>query len=369
MIRGAVFNFMRFISFIIANIKSYDKRCGGIIIQKGTRKRIFTMILAVIMLIPLNLVMTKIDSRTMIHAAEVEEESNLLVSDGNACCDGEYIYYSTLSVVYKVSLKTKKSEEVVSLKESNGIFDMSIHGDDIFCTYDAFYGSDGDADYYIYKLSKDGNVVTKMTRGQSPSVINDYIYYIKTKKITDEYGGVYSKSLGIYRMKLDGSEDTCILKGDFQRCVAYGDKIYFSTAKEFCQMDIDGSNQIALTDETFTWKGIRNDYVYWYDYKTSSIYRKNVTTLKKYTIVKDTEFAFTIDKESIYYYKNGYLYKANLNGKGSTKLSKIAGLVDVKVYGDYIYAEAHNGGGYAFYYIMDIDGKNKKLVRKAGLAG
>ncbi|HEX3022740.1 MAG TPA: DUF5050 domain-containing protein [Lachnospiraceae bacterium] len=320
------------------------------------------------MLIPYNLFGAGFDSNTMIHAAEVEEESNLLVGDGNACCDGEYIYYSTLSVVYKVSLNTKKSEEVVSLKESNGISDMSIHGDDIYCTYDAFYGSDGDADYYIYKLSKDGNVVTKMARGQSPSVINDYIYYIKTKKITDEYG-VYSKSLGIYRMKLDGSEDTCILKGNFYRCVAYGDKIYFSTEKEFCQMDIDGANQVALTDETFTWKGIGTDYVYWYDYITSSICRKNVTTLKKSTVVKDTEFAFTIDRELIYYYKNGYLYKANLNGKGSTKLLKIAGVVDVKVFGDYFYVTTTDYVGYNLYYLVDKDGKHKKLVRKEALAG
>ncbi|HEX3076959.1 MAG TPA: DUF5050 domain-containing protein [Lachnospiraceae bacterium] len=365
MIRGVVFNFTRFINFIIANIESYDKRSGGIIIQKGTRKRIFTFILVVIMLIPFNLFGAGFDSNTMIYAAEVEE-SNLLVGDGTSCCDGEYIYYTELSEVYRLSLKTKKSEKVVSLKESNGIYGMSIHGEDIICTYDAFYGTDGN-DYYIYKLSKDGNVVTKMTRGHSPSVLNDYIYYIKTKKITQEYG-VYSKSLGIYRMKLDGSDDTCILKGNFYRCVAYGDKIYFSTEKEFCQMDIDGANQVALTDETFTWKGIGNDYVYWYDYITSSICRKNVTTLKKSTVVKDTEFAFTIDRELIYYYKNGYLYKANLNGKGSTKLLKIAGVVDVKVYGDYLYVTTTDYGN-NFYYLVDKDGKHKKLVRKEALAG
>lgn len=274
--------------------------------------------------------------------------------------DGTYLYYTAWYDIYKINLKTKKKTKVYSFKESNGLSDLSVYGDFIYCTYDISYGSECYT-YAIYQISKDGKELKKLSFGHSPSVSDDWIYYIKTKNVIDEYFQ-YSKSIGIYKMKLDGSEDICIKKGDFYNCLTNGDKIYYSTSEGFYQMDMNGKNSKFLMNETFPQKGIGNDNFYWYDSESSSILVKNANKPKYSKLLKDVDYAFTIDEDYMYYAKDNTLYKSDLTGKKSTKISKYFGdIYNMRVYGNYIFYKTIVED-YECYYLIDLSTKYHKRV-------
>ena len=227
----------------------------------------------------------------------------------SADTDGEYIYYTvhyagfdgTENHAFKRSIKTGK-ETAVKLGHS-----IRVYKDFILDVGTA--GSDV-IKHYISKTDKNGKR-KELAMGYSPILVGNSIYYIAEKKVKvydDRYTG---EPIGIYKMDINGKNKKPVKKGVTGQLGVSGKNIYYS--------DSFFENQ-----ETS---------------KTKVTFNKNEVKAGKY---KDGKWE----------------YKAILKHKS---VDDYSGIVAARVYGSKILVQI--GAGNFKIYIMDLNGKNKELIR------
>lgn len=247
--------------------------------------------------------------------------------------DGEYIYYSVYGAgingaetnAFKRNIKTGK-ETGIDLGHS------IIVGKDFILSEETGV-SVGRPDHHIYKTDKNGKR-KELVMGDSPILVGNSIYYIAEKKLKKDFYYV-AEPLGVYKMDINGKNKKLVKKGVTGQLGVSGKNIYYS-------------------DSSFENQETANK---WYNLKTRKL-EKNVIPSYLYDPISKTKVTFNKNEVKAGKYKDGkWEYKAILKHKS---VDDYSGIVAARVYGSKILVQI--GAGNFKIYIMDLNGKNKKLI-------
>lgn len=254
---------------------------------------------------------------------------------------GDWIYYTDNKeeALYKMKTdwtgKTKVAENFAS-----GY--MVIQEDTIYYS---------DMDGGISKVQTDGTGKANIVGMGKESIFGfevsgDWIYYS-------------TKPGSIYKIKTDGTEKTKIadigsFKGDMK---VSGEMIYYAAGISLFKMKTDGTEVIKLL-ENVVMLAVKGDWIY-YGEETEKGEYENIKRMKtdgteQSKLVKGTFTA--IDGDSLYYSKDDWLYRANLDGTAAEKMNQVKMWSILGIYGDYIYYGEYSGAAYR----VNLDGSNKK---------
>lgn len=257
--------------------------------------------------------------------------------------DGEYIYYSVYGAgingaetnAFKRNIKTGK-ETAIDLGHS------IIVGKDFILSEETGV-SVGRPDHHIYKTDKNGKR-KELVMGDSPILVGNSIYYIAEKKLKKEFYYV-AEPLGIYKMDINGKNKKLVKKGVKGQLGVSGKNIYYS-------------------DLSFEYQETASK---WYNLKTGKL-EKNVIPSYLYDPISKTKVTFNKSEVKAGKYKNGkWEYKTILKHKSA---EDYLGIDAVRVCGSKILVQISvNSSGNCKFYIMDLNGKNKKLIHTGYLAG
>ena len=257
--------------------------------------------------------------------------------------DGEYIYYSVYGAgingaetnAFKRNIKTGK-ETGIDLGHS------IIVGKDFILSEETGV-SVGRPDHHIYKTDKNGKR-KELVMGDSPILVGNSIYYIAEKKLKKDFYYV-AEPLGIYKMDINGKNKKLVKKGVKGQLGVSGKNIYYS-------------------DLSFEYQETASK---WYNLKTGKL-EKNVIPSYLYDPISKTKVTFNKSEVKAGKYKNGkWEYKTILKHKSA---EDYLGIDAVRVCGSKILVQISvNSSGNCKFYIMDLNGKNKKLIHTGYLAG
>jgi len=157
-------------------------------------------------------------------------------------CDGGGPLY-----VYNTSNKSRKQLSKDKCSE------LSVKGRYVYCTVNKYNGSDA-RNRYIYRIAKNGKTSKKLADGYNPVVIGKYIYYVAVKKEyadwTDSY--IDGRSIGIYRMNLDGSNKKFLCNMSGQLIAGNNRLIVYSSSNAY-SISLNGKRikRIRLSKSVF----------------------------------------------------------------------------------------------------------------------
>ena len=263
-----------------------------------------------------------------------------------ASSDGKNIYYSINSGSFKkskyntIKRNLKTGIEVGALKGKK----YSYYGFDSIKLYKNYFlgvRTNGSNPVWrsIYKVTKDGKV-KELAIGRSPVVSGNSIYYIAEK--VQKYGD--SKTLGIYTMDIDGGHKKQVKKGEYYTLGLSGKELYYSRAKY-------AGEQLNIK---------------WFDFKTGKE-EKNVVLSQLYDANTRTKLAFNNKELRAGAYKDGkWEYKTILKVKKAD--DNYMGIAQVRLCGGKVLLQI-NGEAASKIYMIDLDGKHKKLLKEFILVG
>lgn len=199
---------------------------------------------------------------------------------GNLCRSGKYVYYNIYNKLYRFDTTTRKTKLVKKLKG----FSMSainIYKGKFYMTVNKYMGT-AYTEEYIYRMNKNGSGLKKLAKGRNCMVVDDAVYYIKTK-IDKKYDG--DISVAICKMKLNGSgKKTLWNQGEiWGGMYVSGGRIYFSSGEKIYSMKKDGSDCIVDYEpgSNRSLLGSAGGYYYYIDRGSYNnyVYRKKVSIL------------------------------------------------------------------------------------------
>ena len=263
-----------------------------------------------------------------------------------ASSDGKNIYYSINSGSFKkskyntIKRNLKTGIEVGALKGKK----YSYYGFDSIKLYKNYFlgvRTNGSNPVWrsIYKVTKDGKV-KELAIGRSPVVSGNSIYYIAEK--VQKYGD--SKTLGIYTMDMDGGHKKQVKKGEYYTLGLSGKELYYARAKY-------AGEQLNIK---------------WFDFKTGKD-EKNVVLSQLYDANTRTKLVFNNKELRAGAYKDGkWEYKTILKVKKAD--DNYMGIAQVRLCGSKVLVQI-NGEAASKIYMIDLDGKHKKLLKEFILVG
>ena len=263
-----------------------------------------------------------------------------------AYSDGKNIYYSINSGSFKKSKYNTIKRNITTGKET-GVLKGKKYGyygfDSLKLYKNYFLGvrTNGSNPVWrsIYKVTKDGKV-EELAIGRSPVVSGNSIYYIAEK--VQKYGD--SKTLGIYKMDMDGGHKKPVKKGKYYTLGLSGENMYYSRAK--------------YAGEKLNTK--------WFDFKTGKE-EKKVVLSQLYDASTKTKLVFSNKELRAGTYKDGkWEYKTILTVKKVD--DNYMGIVQVRLCGSKALVQI-NDEAVSKIYMIDLDGKNKELLKEFILVG
>lgn len=263
-----------------------------------------------------------------------------------ASSDGKNIYYSINSGSFKKSKYNTIKRNITTGKET-GVLKGKKYGyygfDSLKLYKNYFLGvrTNGSNPVWrsIYKVTKDGKV-EELAIGHSPVVSGNSIYYIAEK--VQKYGD--SKTLGIYKMDMDGGHKKPVKKGKYYTLGLSGKELYYSRAK--------------YAGEKLNTK--------WFDFKTGKE-EKKVVLSQLYDASTKTKLVFSNKELRAGTYKDGkWEYKTILTVKKVD--DNYMGIVQVRLCGSKALVQI-NDEAVSKIYMIDLDGKNKELLKEFILVG
>jgi len=263
-----------------------------------------------------------------------------------ASSDGKNIYYSINSGSFKKSKYNTIKRNITTGKET-GVLKGKKYGyygfDSLKLYKNYFLGvrTNGSNPVWrsIYKVTKDGKV-EELAIGHSPVVSGNSIYYIAEK--VQKYGD--SKTLGIYTMDMDGGHKKPVKKGKYYTLGLSGENMYYSRAK--------------YAGEKLNTK--------WFDFKTGKE-EKKVVLSQLYDASTKTKLVFSNKELRAGTYKDGkWEYKTILTVKKVD--DNYMGIVQVRLCGSKALVQI-NDEAVSKIYMIDLDGKNKELLKEFILVG
>ena len=263
-----------------------------------------------------------------------------------ASSDEKNIYYSINSGSFKKSKYNTIKRDITTGKETGALKGKKYgyYGFDSLKLYKNYFlgvRTNGSNPVWrsIYKVTKDGKV-KELAIGRSPVVSGNLIYYIAEK--VQKYGD--SKTLGIYKMDMDGGHKKPVKKGMYYSLGLLDKVLYYSRAK--------------YAGEQLNTK--------WFDFKTGKD-EKNVVLSQLYDANTRTKLVFSNKELRAGVYKDGkWEYKTILKVKKAD--NNYMGIAQVRLCGGKVLLQI-NGEAASKIYMIDLDGKHKKLLKEFILVG
>lgn len=277
--------------------------------------------------------------------------NNYLSRDGGpfSCSDGTYLFIAGQDGIYKTNIKTHKTEKIVSVNQSNGIYCISKRGDYIYYVWDKAYGSD-ELDAYIYRVKKDGTNKKELLKGNGTYIVGDIMYYYdydNNQECKLNLNTLESQAVEVGKAILTVSSSSVYRKND-----------YVTQEPYYKVTDIIVSGYDAIYDNYFYYVGNTGKDSYY-------IYRQKSTGKDKSKVVdKMSSTAFSIYDGYLYYINNNNLYRINLKTQKTSAVCKIEKNVsNISVYKNCIYYSVWVENTLKIEeYIMNLDGTMKKKI-------
>lgn len=260
----------------------------------------------------------------------------------NEVSKGRYIYYSKLAGDLKrYDTKTGKKKVILSNSNTNGYFKLSIVGDNLYYVWDKYYGTDSSSGY-LYQLNLKTGKKKYLDCSNDYVIQNGWIYYKKNRlEKTPDY--IDTITVGLYKMKLDGSQKTKLysLQPYAMEMIGIGKNIlYFCTSgsdeSTYYQYDILNKKMIKTEEPKEVYHQFTGQDLYYstikvkqgntiYDIKKGKLYKKEkgkpevqypVSGVSKFTVFKDYIYVTAIvdyytEKDQAY---NIHTYCVNKDG-------------------------------------------------------
>ena len=264
--------------------------------------------------------------------------SRIIVTSSIADSDGEYIYYTIPNLVTKDMVFPMLKRNIKTGKETligNGFDSIKLYKDYLFCT--PYIDAIPEGDIYIYKVSKNGKK-EKFVKGFGMVAIGNTIYCrsYKSKR------GMEFEGSGIYKMDLKGKNKKLVKKDVLGKLGFSGKNIYYynrayDTGKVECFNLNTGKPE------------------------------NNVILSYLYDPASKTKVTYNTKEVKVGKYENGkWKYKTVFKGNENVEDACVCG-GKILIKANY-YDEA-KGNGFIKFYIMDLNGKNKKLLHEGEAVG
>jgi len=290
---------------------------------------------------------------------------------GLAATDGDWIYYSTNSGLYKTKCDGSNKIKLCDDKASFiNVYDDWVYynsGTDISSNFISTTG-------YLYKIKKDGSNRTLLVRdtAQFINIVDGWIYYCshdtlstnsmykikfdgssKTKLSDNFITGMYSEDNWIYytsrfnihsninksyRIKNDGTEKYELLNSNIEEMIAYNGWIYYLYNGNLYRIKVDGSKKSKiLTDVSkFSYINITGDWIFYCKAITPKIIDVN-------------------------YRAEGQLRKIKVDGGEDVNLTD-GNISNINVVGEWIFYTINNFDGNHRFYKIKTDGSNQQVL-------
>jgi hypothetical protein len=242
-------------------------------------------------------------------------------------------------IIFLVLTSSKEAESIALTNEKRGNSTGNISNE-------GFAAQDGQWIYYstesgLWKVTNDNKSNVKISEDKANyiNVIDGWIYYIN---LSDS---------NIYKLKSDGTEKTRILDDTVVTMDIVENTIYYSSNTKdinerplLYKMSLNGTNRLCLTpkNSNFIDNILVSDNKPYYIYRGSTLTKTNTDGTNKLFVSSDHVKHFCFSKNQIYYtasrtFQKSGLMVINPNGTNKKFLSKDVGSFNVQ--GDYIFYE------------------------------
>lgn len=275
-----------------------------------------------------------------------------IINKGLAAEQGDWIYYSNSSDDNKM-YKIKNDGTGKTKLTSTEAFYLNVYEDWIY------YLSNGT----VYRIRTNGTGLTK--------VITDNAKYIN---VVDNYLYYFNGSLGgIYRIKISNIESVEVtpelISNDitswdiFTEIAVHNGWIYYQNNSDnlaLYKVKVDGTNNTKINSVESRNLNLQGEFIY---YKEGTrLYRSNIYSTSKTQISYDSVDYINVSNGWIYYKNNSYngkLYKMKIDGTNKIKLSDDS-VRNINVVGEWIYYQSEQEA-YKLYRIK-TDGTSREQV-------
>lgn len=253
----------------------------------------------------------------------------------------------------------------------------------LFCEYDGRIYFANPNDYNkLYVMNSDCTDIKKLSDDSvaALNVCGKYIYYVKNNFNKSTIGMVFRGQLfGLYRCNLDGSNSKMLYKDRSGSAALCGNTIYYQhyddeTALTLYKVGIDGKNETKISDTPYLPASVSGGKLYFsdpenrhhilcMDGKTSSI--TDYYDCNSYLATMVNGYAYYIDLSKDY-----SLVRLNTANKTLELLyaPQSGKIINYNVYGNKIFFQVE-GGDNAGLYRMNIDGTQVEYVAIGEISG
>ena len=281
---------------------------------------------------------------------------------GFAAIQGDYIYYSTTSGLYKI----KKDGSGKTLLYNIEAMSINVVGNWIYFR-DRYK-------YVLYKININGGNLTPITGSVfSLWVVDDTIYFVEV--VEDEKDSESSTLYSIYSIKADGTNKKKIFTGEIIiSCInVIGDYIYWGDNIDVYKINVDGTGFTVYPDAASQEMIISNDL----KYTSGGIYKSNIDGSASQCLIESNALRINIYKNYIYFSNwddNHCIYRIDTDGNNIEKLNNIRS-DNINIVGNWIYyteeipaGDLSNGDDlwsswtYKDFYKMNLDGSDNQKI-------
>jgi hypothetical protein len=242
-------------------------------------------------------------------------------------------------IIFLVLTSSKEAESIALTNEKRGNTTGNISNE-------GFVALDGQWIYYstesgLWKVTNDNKSKVKISEDKANyiNIIDGWIYYIN---LNDS---------NIYKLKSDGTEKSKVLEDTVVTMDIVENMIYYSSKNNdinerplLYKMNLNGTNRICLTPQNSNTieNIVASDNKLYYIYRGSTLTKTNTDGTNKLFVSSDLVKHFCFSKNQIYYtasrtFQKSGLMVINPNGTNKKFLSKNVGSFNVQ--GDYIFYE------------------------------
>lgn len=259
-----------------------------------------------------------------------------LHNGGKAAIEEDWIYYSTITGLYRIRSNSDDPERIFNWMVSN----INVRNGWIYCCWS---GS-------LMKMRANGTATQTLATNVLEVVLyNNYLYYV-------DAGSRY-----LYRMKTDGSEKILLISEVIGNLCITEDGIYWGNNIDTYYANLNGQNARCYTNvpsqELLMYKG--------YKYTSGTLRKEKINGTDSRTLVYSGAMHINIADNWIYYINaNGgsSICRIRTDGTGFQKLTPQV-CASFSVVGDWVYyvtykSNATYGSSIDGYYRMRIDGSN-----------
>jgi len=253
-----------------------------------------------------------------------------IVNAGHVAQQGDWIYYSNWSGLYKIrtdgTQKTKLNDEKSSY--------INVVGDWIYYCQDHIDG------YILHKIRTDGTQKTKLNDDYSSyiNVVGDWIYYSN-----------WNDNRELYKVRTDGTQRTKLNDDGSYDINVVDDWIYYqndSDDSRLYKIRTDGTQKTKLNDDISCNINVVGDWVYYSNRSDGwKLYKIRIDGTQRTKLNDDNSYYINVVGDWIYYQNdsdNWSLYKIRTDGVQKTKLNDVSSSY-INVVGDWIcYLDWHD---------------------------